>query len=78
MIFVQVFSASKFNSPLLSDQFGHDLKCRSAIGPFEDFGLLCRRRAKSFGIGHRSDPAQVQSVGVPTSLDGDVGLMSRS
>ncbi len=51
----------------------HDLGPCPVIRPFENLGRLGCVRAEFFSIYANGNPAQVQSVGVPTGLDRDIG-----
>jgi hypothetical protein len=60
--------------PIPSDNLRHHLKTRAPISPFEDFGAFCGVCAKPSWVGTDANPSEVQAVGIPAGLDGDVSV----
>jgi hypothetical protein len=59
--------------PIPNDQFRHNSDAPSPIGPFENIGPLGCIRTKSFWVWADADTAKIEPVGIPASLNGDVG-----
>ena len=64
----------QINAPIAPQKIRHDLGPCPFIRPFENLWRLGRVRAEFFPIQANGNPAQIQSVSIPASLDRDLGL----
>ena len=64
----------RVDCPLRGHDFGNNLKTRSPIGPVENIRAFGRCCAKPLWVRANANPPKVKAVGIPTSLNRDVGF----
>ena len=63
-----------FTAPFFEDSIGKRVSDGFLVRPFKNFRALRGVGAESHGIWSDKNAAQIESIGVPTSLDGQVSL----
>ena len=70
LVFLQI------DPPLLQYKSWYDAEGCSAIGPLDRFRAFGNLGAESAGMRHDPDSPKIQPVGIPTSLDGHIGMIA--
>jgi hypothetical protein len=67
-------SSLDFYSPISENPVGNDGKACSAVCPFEDFWAFGDFGAEFLWMRHHINSSKIESIRIPTSLNGDIGF----